>query len=445
VDECKENPCHQMCINTDGGYRCTCRIGYVLQLDNTTCLDIDECALSMRFEGGNFCPQEDMECLNTEGSFKCMMPCEKGFKRNIQGQCEDVNECVTGDHNCGEFLLCLNVEGGFRCQCPRGFRKSMPDRICIDVDECTEVGVRVCQQRCQNTMGAYKCSCNQGFYLAYDQVNCERNVSELIKPTKGQVLTTRPSTTRKQMISTVGGSDGLSKETVIPKTTSKSILVTDKPSTSVPLTTIRSIVSTSSEQQCAKWYQKFCDWKCVASNGHNECFCPAGYRRLYNGRCHDRNECLTHNDCSTSQKCFNTKGSYKCVDYSCPQDYKQIFKGGCEKTCTISPQFGFCRRFYVFYYTLSLTKNTKTGKVLLRLKANENVVRDMSKAHFYIYNNSNYKLRSFTDRAELLTNRYFRFSGENNVIVVSDIFDSKDRMVCRTKFHIYVDVSQYEF
>ena len=111
----------------------------------------------------------------------------------------------------------------------------------------------------------------------------------------------------------------------------------------------------------------------------------------------------------------------------------------------MSPKFGFCRRYYVFYSTLALTKNTPASKLLLTLKANENVVRDMSKAHFYIYNNSNYKLQTFRDRAKLLTSHLFRSSGDNTVIVISDIFDSQDRMVCRTKFHIYVDVSEYEF
>ena len=41
----------------------------------------------------------------------------------------------------------------------------------------------------------------------------------------------------------------------------------------------------------------------------------------------DKNECLTSNQCKGNEECFNTKGSFKCVDYSCPSDYKKIFKG----------------------------------------------------------------------------------------------------------------------
>jgi len=38
IDECKSNPCTQICTNTVGTYICSCNKGYTLQADGTTCL-----------------------------------------------------------------------------------------------------------------------------------------------------------------------------------------------------------------------------------------------------------------------------------------------------------------------------------------------------------------------------------------------------------------------
>ena len=39
VNECTDfnGECHQVCINTDGGFYCSCNEGYELQYDNITC------------------------------------------------------------------------------------------------------------------------------------------------------------------------------------------------------------------------------------------------------------------------------------------------------------------------------------------------------------------------------------------------------------------------
>ena len=38
IDECMEyNDCHQNCTNTEGSYKCSCDLGFVLTDNNRTC------------------------------------------------------------------------------------------------------------------------------------------------------------------------------------------------------------------------------------------------------------------------------------------------------------------------------------------------------------------------------------------------------------------------
>lgn len=51
------------------GVQCSCRTGFSLESDNTTCLDVDEC------EDLSSCSQQ---CYNMKGSFRCK--CDEGYK-----------------------------------------------------------------------------------------------------------------------------------------------------------------------------------------------------------------------------------------------------------------------------------------------------------------------------------------------------------------------------
>ncbi|XP_062579175.1 uncharacterized protein LOC134241103 [Saccostrea cucullata] len=239
IDECKNGRrCSQICNNVDGGYNCGCYFGftlgndrmtcekvgdscslfpelnctygckiqhdnqgvcfcehgYKLDVDNRTCIDINECALN------SSC---DHNCTNTNGSFECQ--CAVGFKLQNDGKscrecskffygencqmpckcgrgastcdhisgcqckpgwkgntCEhDINEC---DHNpCkGPHEICLNTPGSYRCTCAQGFDNSTG--ICEDTDECRDKSL--CQHNCTNTEGNYTCSCMDGYKLS---------------------------------------------------------------------------------------------------------------------------------------------------------------------------------------------------------------------------------------------------------------------------------------
>ena len=68
--ECKSNGCHtkncsQLCFIAPHGPQCYCREGFVIDKDNTTCIDKDEC-LDNRNAG--HCSQS---CVNLDGSYKC--------------------------------------------------------------------------------------------------------------------------------------------------------------------------------------------------------------------------------------------------------------------------------------------------------------------------------------------------------------------------------------
>jgi hypothetical protein len=64
IDECDEEPCDDICINTPGSYSCSCGSGYSLLLDGKTCADIDECKENPRICNGG-------KCTNTIGSYIC--------------------------------------------------------------------------------------------------------------------------------------------------------------------------------------------------------------------------------------------------------------------------------------------------------------------------------------------------------------------------------------
>ncbi|KAL5655195.1 hypothetical protein ACJX0J_034514, partial [Zea mays] len=73
VNECDHPdtyPCHGICTNTDGGYKCECVPGFAGNASVPTgCKDIDECAHPHLYPCYGV-------CLNKMGSFDCQ--CKRG-------------------------------------------------------------------------------------------------------------------------------------------------------------------------------------------------------------------------------------------------------------------------------------------------------------------------------------------------------------------------------
>ena len=107
IDECSMfSPCQHECANTNGSYRCSCRNGYTLGNDNTTCrgndysfflsdcftciLDVNECMLAA-LNGNSLC-SVNSECVNTHGSYECV--CVPGYDLT-NGTCHSMlHDCV---------------------------------------------------------------------------------------------------------------------------------------------------------------------------------------------------------------------------------------------------------------------------------------------------------------------------------------------------------------
>uniref|UniRef100_A0A8C6TTD1 Fibulin 5 n=1 Tax=Neogobius melanostomus TaxID=47308 RepID=A0A8C6TTD1_9GOBI len=159
IDECETNSHHcnptQVCINTAGGYTCSCTEGY--WLIGGQCHDIDECRYG-------YCQQL---CANVQGSYSCS--CNLGFVLNPDGRtCQDVDECEEEPCSHG----CFNTYGSFMCNCDEGFELAADGTTCIDLDECS-FSEFLCQNRCVNTPGSFTCICPPGYYVFEDGRSCE--------------------------------------------------------------------------------------------------------------------------------------------------------------------------------------------------------------------------------------------------------------------------------
>ncbi|CAD5116778.1 DgyrCDS5627 [Dimorphilus gyrociliatus] len=115
-------------------------------------------------------------CRVKDGVRSCH--CKRGWIGNGYKGCTDENECKTGTHKCSKDANCINEVGGYDCKCKRGFtgdgRVCIPlppcekgferneDNKCIDINECER---SPCHEnaKCFNTRGSYKCKCAKGF------------------------------------------------------------------------------------------------------------------------------------------------------------------------------------------------------------------------------------------------------------------------------------------
>ena len=163
IDECATEqydcPVGLSCKNIPGGYKCgvTCQPGTRLTDNDLSCTDIDECN-----SGTHECSQL---CINTFGSYRC--DCQDGFSMIDNRSCQDIDECALTSGRqaaCSAKQTCKNTQGGYHCieTCPAGY--AGPD--CKDIDECEEKSHScLSDQTCKNLQGTYECNCKQGFQM----------------------------------------------------------------------------------------------------------------------------------------------------------------------------------------------------------------------------------------------------------------------------------------
>eukprot|EP00388_Colpodella_angusta_P014247 GDKJ01035633.1.p1 GENE.GDKJ01035633.1~~GDKJ01035633.1.p1 ORF type:complete len:667 (+),score=104.25 GDKJ01035633.1:166-2166(+) len=161
IDECASgiHSCDpdERCTNTIGGYKCSCKSGFVWSSISSGCVDDNECT-----SGKHNCGAK--KCINSIGSFIC--DCDDPTKViDASGRCSlDKNECTFASgtyHRCEQ--LCIDVDGGYKCACKPGYAISPSDLYkCVDVNECL-TGRHGCSPNggvCTNTAGSYTCSCD---------------------------------------------------------------------------------------------------------------------------------------------------------------------------------------------------------------------------------------------------------------------------------------------
>lgn len=94
--------CSDYCNNEVGSFSCSCKRGFELDIDQSTCKDKDECTLNL-----HDC-EYPAECVNTVGDFEC--DCPIGYN-NVANKCFDINECLSDSDACLNGGICINVEG----------------------------------------------------------------------------------------------------------------------------------------------------------------------------------------------------------------------------------------------------------------------------------------------------------------------------------------------
>uniref|UniRef100_A0A6Q2X8X7 Fibulin 2 n=1 Tax=Esox lucius TaxID=8010 RepID=A0A6Q2X8X7_ESOLU len=307
IDECvvRSHNCDRgfECQNTEGSFLCkpkqTCLTGFT-QDSHGNCIDVNECSTLLEPCSAGF------NCINNVGSYTCQrkaIMCSQGYHSSPDGtHCIDLDECLTGVHGCDEGQVCYNLPGSFRCDCQTGYQYDATRQRCSDVNECWLYPGRLCAQKCENTPGSYQCSCTAGFSLAFDGKNCE-DMNECDS-----------SPCDQECANIYGSYQCYCRQGFYLKEDGHSCGDID---------------------ECSQSIGNLCAFKCVNVPGSYQCACPPkGFTMSTNGRtCRDIDECATggHN-CSSSQSCYNVQGSYKCLSFSCPLNYRKVSDMRCERS-----------------------------------------------------------------------------------------------------------------
>ncbi|XP_049881448.1 fibulin-2-like isoform X2 [Pectinophora gossypiella] len=338
INECTNGQANcatvEICVNTEGGYRCECPPNWVLDDVRHRCVPVRTSGqfptgygnepgrppspsdVQKTFKGTKYVDPE----VTQLGGSRSVMSCPVGYKLGYDNTCEDIDECSTGQASCGG-MLCTNLPGGYVCSCPQG-HKLVDGNRCEDVDECSMGGnMPICSQNadCVNTVGSYQCKCHTGFRSAPVNEKVCVDVDECMESPSGSLCQHRCNNVWGGYRCTCHRGYRLNPDN-----------------------------STCSDvDECTEFKSKIpCVGRCVNEPGSYRCICPQGYRLSEDKRsCIDIDECETGEAmCAktgtyggTSDVCLNTRGGYRCHSVACPPGYKLEGRHRCTRIEKICP------------------------------------------------------------------------------------------------------------
>ncbi|CBY18567.1 unnamed protein product [Oikopleura dioica] len=168
---------------------------------------------SSRFERASRCAvgthncHEDAVCTFRRGAFSFQCTCKNGYSGDGES-CEDVNECLTGRHDCTDNESCINTVGSYHCKASKGdnnekgydcmcfegfggngfkYNTGVGQPGCTDVDECAVYNTcNQLGQKCVNTYGSFVCSalpdpfhvCTAGAHECHEMAICIPDASK---------------------------------------------------------------------------------------------------------------------------------------------------------------------------------------------------------------------------------------------------------------------------
>ncbi|XP_075140921.1 uromodulin-like [Leptodactylus fuscus] len=143
TEDCSRCHSNAVCEEYLDMKECSCNEGFIG--DGFSCSDVDECA----YTWSNVCPDI---CVNTLGSYVCQ--CPKGYTKNTQNKCVDIDECSDAFYYCQSLSNCSNNKEDSSCSCKANFTG---DKSHCKDDECA-IGLCHHDLECLNEKGSYSCS-----------------------------------------------------------------------------------------------------------------------------------------------------------------------------------------------------------------------------------------------------------------------------------------------
>ncbi|XP_019490993.1 PREDICTED: hemicentin-1 [Hipposideros armiger] len=485
-DECATGtPCSHVCHNAMGTYYCSCPNGLTIAADGRTCQDIDECAL-----GGHTC-HAGQDCDNTIGSYRCVVRCGIGFRRTSDGlscqdinecqesspchhrcfnaigsfhcgcepgyqlkgrKCMDIDECKDGTHQCRYNQICENTRGSYRCVCPRGYRSQGVGRPCMDINECEQVP-KPCAYQCFNTPGSFKCICPPGQHLLGDGKSCaglerlppygtQYNSYNLARfsPVRNNYQPQQHYRQYSHLYSSY--SEYRNSRTSLSRTR-RTIRKTCPQGSEASHDTCVDI------DECEN--RDTCQHECKNTFGSYRCVCPPGYQLMLNGKtCQDVDECLEQNvRCGPNRMCFNTRGSYQCIDTPCPPNYQRDpVSGFCLKNCPPNDLECALSPYALEYKLISLPFGIAANQDLIRLVAYTQDGVMHPRTSFLMVDEEHtvpFALRDENLKGVVYTTRPLREPETYRMRVRALSYSANGTIEYQTTFIVYIAVSAYPY